>query len=248
MNKIKAIIMVGMFVVVGCGSIVMAEDDDPVFPNRPPKAPVLIEEQSQMEKDCYTYVFYAVDPDGDQVYYDIAWNRIGEPKIITCSPDDPVVPWLGPFESGEELEKLCTFHKSGEYELTIRAKDTHDNIGPSTTITVTYKSATKEKEFISNETSYDLGFVILETFSTSGSISGLPVSEHVGSLHDVEITTNGGSISLFFTIPVWGSAINYKNNDVHIQMEHFLGVTTAYTNGEGCLVGICKNISWELLY
>ena len=140
MKKIIAIIMVGMFVVVGCGSIVMAEDDDPVFSNRPPKAPVLIEEQSQMEKDCYTYVFYAEDPDGDQVYYDIAWNRIGEPKIITCSPDDPVVPWLGPFESGEELEKLCTFDKSGEYELTIRAKDTHDNIGPSTTITVTYKS------------------------------------------------------------------------------------------------------------
>ena len=240
--------MVGMFVVVGCGSIVMADHGDPVDPvvsNRPPKAPVLIEERSQMEKDCYKYAFYAEDPDGDKVYYNIAWNRIGEPKIITCSPDDPAVAWQGPFESGEELEKLYTFDKSGEYELTIRAKDTHDCIGPSTTIKVNYKSRTSNLPI--DETSYDLAFVIVETFSSSGSISGIPVSEHVGSLHDVEITTNGGSISLFFTIPVWGSAINYKNNDVHIQMEHFLGVTTAYTNGNGCLVGICKNITWEII-
>lgn len=143
MNKIKAIIMVGMFVVVGYGSIVMADHGDPVDPvvsNRPPKSPVLIEERSQMEKDCYKYAFYAEDPDGDKVYYNIAWNRIGEPKIINCSPGDPVVAWQGPFESGEELEKLYTFDKSGEYELTIQAKDTHDCIGPSTTITVTHKS------------------------------------------------------------------------------------------------------------
>ena len=107
-------------------------------------------------------------------------------------------------------------------------------------------TATKEKEFISNEVSYDYGFLIVETFSTSGSISGLPGYEHVGGLHDLEITTNGGSISLFFTSPVWGSSINYLNNDVHVQMDHFLGVTTSYANG-GCLVGLCKNISWEII-
>jgi hypothetical protein len=98
-----------------------------------------------------------------------------------------------------------------------------------------------------DETSYGYGFVIVETFSTSGSISGIPENEHVGSLHDVNITTNGGCISLFFTSPIWGSAINFRNENVHIEMENFLGVTILYSGNTGCLVGICKNISWELI-
>ena len=116
MKKTLAIIMVGMFVIVGCGSAVMGDDDDPTGTNRPPKAPVLIEEKSDWTKESYTYVFYSEDPDGDQVYYDIAWEEIGDTEIVS-SPDDPVVPWLGPFESGEELEKTHTFDQVGEYEL-----------------------------------------------------------------------------------------------------------------------------------
>jgi hypothetical protein len=96
------------------------------------------------------------------------------------------------------------------------------------------------------ETSYDYGIVIIETFSTTGSISGIPSNEHVGGLHEIEITTTGGCISLFFTLPVWGSAINYRFEDVHIQMDHFLGVTTSYSGG-GCLVGICQNLTWEII-
>ena len=105
----------------------------------------------------------------------------------------------------------------------------------------------KGEEMNLNEKSYGYGFVIVETFSTSGSISGIPENEHVGSLHDVNITTNGGCISLFFTSPVWGSAINFRNEDVHIQMENFLGVSVLYSGNIGCLVGICKNISWEII-
>ena len=132
--------MVGLFVIVSCGSAAIGDDDNPVDSNRPPNAPVLIQEKSDWEKECYTYVFFAEDPDGDQVYYDVAWKKVGESTIISCEPDDPVVPWLGPFESGEELEKTHTFDKTGKYELTIRAKDTFDSIGPSTTITITYKT------------------------------------------------------------------------------------------------------------
>jgi phage terminase large subunit-like protein len=140
MKKTIAIIMVGMFVIVGCGSAVMGDDDDPIGTNRPPKAPVFVEEKSDWTKESYNYVFYAEDPDGDQVYYDIAWEKISDTEIVS-SPDDPVVPWLGPFESGEQLEKTHNFDKCGEYELTIRAKDSHDSIGPSTTITITYKKS-----------------------------------------------------------------------------------------------------------
>ena len=141
MKKTTAIIMIGMLVIVGCGSIVMGDDDDPIGSNRPPSAPVLIEEKSDWEKESYTFVFYAEDPDGDEVFYDIAWKEVGETKIISCSPDDPVVAWFGPFNSGEELEKTHVFYKVGEYELTIRAKDTHGSIGPSFTKTITYKTS-----------------------------------------------------------------------------------------------------------
>jgi hypothetical protein len=149
MWKTTAIIVVGMFVIVGCGSAVMGEDDDLVGSNRPPNAPVLIEEKSNWDKECYTYAFYTEDPDGDNVYYDITWKKIGGSEMITCSPDDPVVPWLGPFESGEELEKTHTFDKFGKYELTIRAKDIYDSIGPATTITVTYKSSISQLPILS---------------------------------------------------------------------------------------------------
>ena len=140
MKKTIAILMVGMFVIVGCGSAVMGDDDDPTGTNRPPNAPVFVEEKSDWTKESYTYVFYAEDPDGDQVYYDIAWEKVSDTEIVS-SPDDPVVPWLGPFESLEEVEKTYTFDKVGEYELTIRAKDSHDSIGQSTTITITYKKS-----------------------------------------------------------------------------------------------------------
>jgi hypothetical protein len=140
MKKTTAIIIVGMFVIVGCGSAVMGEPDDPVRINRPPNAPVFVMEKSDWEKESYTYVFYAEDPDGDQVYYDIAWEKVSDTERVS-SPDDPVVLWLGPFNSSEEVQKTHTFDKHGEYELTIRAKDTHDSIGPATTITVTYKSS-----------------------------------------------------------------------------------------------------------
>jgi hypothetical protein len=141
MKKATAIIIVGMFVIVGCGSAVIGEDDDPVFANRPPNAPVLINEKGDWEKECYSYAFYAEDPDGDQVYYDIVWKEIGGSTIVSCSPDDPVMQWLGPFESGKEVDYSHNFYKRGTYELTIRAKDTHDSIGPSTTMTLTYKSS-----------------------------------------------------------------------------------------------------------
>jgi hypothetical protein len=149
MKKTIAIIMVGLFVLVGCGSAVIGEDDDPVGTNRPPNAPVLIQEKSDWEKESYTYVFYTEDPDGDEVYYDVAWKVVGETTIVSCSPDDPVVPWLGPFASFEEVEQTHGFSKIGKYELTIRVKDSHDSVGPVTTISITYKSSLSQFPLLS---------------------------------------------------------------------------------------------------
>ena len=140
MKKMIALMVIGMFVLVGCGTVAMGEPDDPVTPNQPPKAPVILEDKSGMEKEEYQCFFYAVDPDGDDIYYDLSWKKIDNKAV--CGPDDPVYPWLGPFSSGEEVNELrecCA--GSGDYELTIRVKDEFDNEGPSTTITVSYTKA-----------------------------------------------------------------------------------------------------------
>ena len=149
MKKTTAIIMVGMFVLVGCGSAVIGEDDDPIGTNRAPNAPVLIEEKSDWEKESYTFVFYSEDPDGDEVFYDIEWKTVGETTIVSCGPDDPVELWDGPYASGEEVEQTHGFYQIGKYELTIRAKDSHDSVGPATTISLTYKSSLSQFPLLS---------------------------------------------------------------------------------------------------
>jgi hypothetical protein len=54
-------------------------------------------------------------------------------------PDDGHdIPWLGPFDSGEQVMKDHTFSEKGTYEISLQAKDTYGNIGPVTTITFTY--------------------------------------------------------------------------------------------------------------
>lgn len=141
MERIIALMAIGMFVLVGFGTVAMAEPDDPVTPNQAPHAPVIIIDKSTWEKQEYRFCFYATDPDGDAVYFDVSFNKVGDENLVTCEPDDPVTPWLGPFDSGEEIDESRNCHEQGKYELTIRAKDTYDNIGPSTTITVTYTKA-----------------------------------------------------------------------------------------------------------
>ena len=130
-----------LFLAVGCVSITLGEPDDPVYPNRAPTAPVFVGNTGNWEKNCYTYRFYSEDPDGDTVYYEIIWNKVEDKNIATCSPDDPVTPWLGPFESGEEVEQSHTCYRTGDYELTVRAKDQYDNISPPTVITVSYDAS-----------------------------------------------------------------------------------------------------------
>lgn len=141
MKRLITLMVIGMFVIVGFGTIAMGEPDDPVIPNRAPEAPVILKDKSSIQKQEYRFCFYAIDPDGDEVYYDISWNKMEESPIVPCEPDDPVTPWLGPFASGEEIDETRKCLESGDYELTIRAKDKYDNIGPSTTIIVTYTKA-----------------------------------------------------------------------------------------------------------
>lgn len=140
MKRMLALMIVGMFVVVGFGTAVMSEPDDPERPNQAPGAPIILEDKSNVEKQEYICFFYAIDPEGDNVYYELIWRKVDNEYAIN-EPDDPNRPWLGPFTSGQEVNDAHNCDDTGDYELTIRAKDSYGNIGPSTTVSVSYTKA-----------------------------------------------------------------------------------------------------------
>jgi hypothetical protein len=140
-NKIMAMSTALLFVAIGCVSITLGEPDDPIRTNRAPNAPVFVQEKGNWDKNCYTYCFYSEDPDGDNVYYKITWNEINDDERALCSPDDPVTTWLGPFKSGEEIDKSHFCYKSGDYELIVRVKDEYEKIGSSSVLIISYEES-----------------------------------------------------------------------------------------------------------
>lgn len=104
-------------------------------------------------------------------------------------------------------------------------------------------TATEEKEVIINSEAYDYGLIILDC----NTISGLPENEHIGGLSEVDLTTNGLTQGIIFTMPIWGSAIVIENNNIHLHMDNFFGVSVSYSCGAGSIVGIGKNIEWEII-
>jgi len=141
MRKIKTILVIGMFAMIAFGAVAMGEEDKPKerIENRPPKAPVFVEEKSLWQEQVYKCAFYSIDPDGDDVYYDVDWEIVD--SIQLSEHDQPDGPWFGPFESGEEIINERTCSKNTKYKLTVTPKDEHGFIGPSTTMEVKYSKA-----------------------------------------------------------------------------------------------------------
>ncbi len=59
----------------------------------------------------YNYVSRTVDPDGDRVYYLFDWG------------DGSASSWVGPFNSGEQIEASHTWIDKGDFEIKVKAKD-----------------------------------------------------------------------------------------------------------------------------
>jgi hypothetical protein len=141
MKKIIIIALIGMLILIGTGNILSAGSEERDFANRAPKAPIFIYEKCSLKKDCYSYCLFSEDPDNDKIYFEISWDKIDHTDFIACSSDDPVVQLFGPYESGEEFGKDYNLPSSGTYELSVRARDVFDNIGPTSTLTITYKES-----------------------------------------------------------------------------------------------------------
>ena len=148
MRKKILTILVGLIVIATYSSVAMGgsdEDtpnDEDITVNHAPNAPELIPEKSSFEDEVYKCTFKCVDPDGDAVYYKIDWGK-KESNIVDLYEDDdeddgPELPWLGPYESGEEVCLRHTWKERGKYTVTITAKDTGGLMSPDTELIVSY--------------------------------------------------------------------------------------------------------------
>ena len=75
--------------------------------------------------------FEAIDPDGDNVSYLIAW-------------DDGYEEWTDFYPSGEEITRSHTYNLYGTFEITARARDIHGLVGPEGTLPVTMSKSTQQ--------------------------------------------------------------------------------------------------------
>jgi flagellar hook protein FlgE len=84
----------------------------------------------------YTYETITTDPEGDLVYYEWNWG------------DGTVSDWLGPFGSGVVVSASHTWSSSGDYQITVKAKDIFDmesSWSESLTIIINMPPETPEK-------------------------------------------------------------------------------------------------------
>jgi hypothetical protein len=101
-------------------------------------------------------------------------------------------------------------------------------------------SATIEKE-PNLEPVFEYGAFVL----TSTNIEGLKTDDHVGGLSNLDIVASTDEF-IIATFPIWGTTIIDEEVQVHITIESFLGVIQTYSNGKIQVLGICKNIAWEI--
>lgn len=82
--------------------------------NSPPDTPEITGQAQGKPRVEYTYTVVSTDPNGDDLYYFIDWA------------DDTNTGWLGPYDSGEEINQSHTWSKKGTYIVLCKTKDVHD--------------------------------------------------------------------------------------------------------------------------
>jgi hypothetical protein len=88
-----------------------------ILDNDPPNAPEINGPSIGKPDTMYTYSIVSVDPDGDDIYYQIDWG------------DGQVDPWEGPYESNEIITKSHSWNAKGDYLIKARARDINEEIG-----------------------------------------------------------------------------------------------------------------------
>ena len=83
-----------------------------------PEAPTITGEIEGKVGVEYEYVLSTIDPNGDDVFYNIEWG------------DGEFEDWFGPYDSGEEVVVSHSWDEQDTYTIRARAKDTDNLWGP----------------------------------------------------------------------------------------------------------------------
>lgn len=102
-------------------------------------------------------------------------------------------------------------------------------------------TATKEKKCRS-ESVFSFGAFLL----TATDIEGITDNDHLGGLSDLDIIATSQQF-MIATFPIWGTTIIEYETEIHITIENFLGIIETDFNGQTQVMGICKNIAWEII-
>ena len=94
------------------------------FKNQPPGAPSIKGPTSGKAKIASQWNFKAVDPDNNDVFYQIDWG------------DGNVSVWYGPYHSGEVMAQSHAYAFEGKYTIKSKAKDIYGDESNWTTLTV----------------------------------------------------------------------------------------------------------------
>jgi predicted secreted protein len=83
------------------------------YENQPPNSPVISGPQFGDVGVEYEYIFVAEDFEGDEILYFVDWD------------DGPTSEWLGPYQSGLQVEISHEWSEPGVYNIKAKAKDIH---------------------------------------------------------------------------------------------------------------------------
>ncbi len=79
--------------------------------NQPPSVPEITGPQNGDVGLEYEYLFFAEDYDGDEIFYFIDWD------------DNTTCEWIGPYQSGLQVEKSHAWFEQGIYNIRAKVKD-----------------------------------------------------------------------------------------------------------------------------
>jgi PKD repeat protein len=97
--------------------------------NHPAKTPWLFGRKTGENDTTYRYIFWATDPDGDDLYYYLNWGD--------TYWDGGAVGWIGPYQSGEKVVLDKNFSEKGNYTIRVKAADVYGAKSDWATLTVT---------------------------------------------------------------------------------------------------------------
>jgi len=113
----------------------------------------------------------------------------------------------------------------------------------STFFVSTFTVTAAEKKERNINSGYTFGAFML----TSSDIEGIPLDEHMGGLSNVNITASCDSF-MIGTFPIWGTAtIEDETVTINLKMDQFLGIIDTRNDGYVDIMGLCKNVAWEII-